>query len=81
MKHLKYLTFITQLGLNLVTSILLGCFIGYLLDKLFNLDNVFFIIFMILGLISGLFSAYLNLKNVINKENKKTGEDNEWFYF
>ncbi|WP_296254806.1 AtpZ/AtpI family protein [uncultured Ezakiella sp.] len=77
MKHLKYLTFITQLGLNLVTSILLGCFIGYLLDKLFNLDNVFFIIFMILGLISGLFSAYLNLKNVINKENKKTGEDNE----
>ena len=77
MKHLKYLTFITQLGLNLVTSILLGCFIGYLLDKLFNLDNVFFIIFMILCLISGLFSAYINLKNVINKENKKTGEDNE----
>ena len=77
MTHLKYLNFITKLGLNLVTSILLGCFIGYLLDKLFNLDNVFFIIFMILGLISGLFSAYLNLKNVINKENKKTGEDNE----
>lgn len=77
MKHLKYLTFITQLGLNLVTSILLGCLVGYLLDKLFKLNNIFFIIFMIFGIISGFASAYLNIKKIIDKDNKKIGEDDE----
>lgn len=80
MKHLKYLTFITQLGLNLVTTILLGCLVGYLLDKLFKLNNIFFIIFMIFGVISGLASAYLNIKKLIDKDNKKTGKDDEWFF-
>ena len=77
MKHLKYLTFITQLGLNLVTTILLGCLVGYLLDKLFKLNNIFFIIFMIFGIFSGLASSYLNIKKIINKDNKKTGKDDE----
>lgn len=80
MKHLKYLTFITQLGLNLVTTILLGCLVGYLLDKLFKLNNIFFIIFMIFGIFSGLASSYLNIKKIINKDNKKTGKDDEWFF-
>lgn len=80
MKHLKYLTFITQLGLNLVTTILLGCLVGYLLDKLFKLNNIFFIIFMIFGIFSGLGSAYLNIKKIIDKDNKKTGKDDEWFF-
>lgn len=77
MKHLKYLTFITQLGLNLVTTILLGCLVGYLLDKLFKLNNIFFIIFMIFGIFSGLASSYLNIKKIIDKDNKKTGKDDE----
>ena len=80
MKHLKYLTFITQLGLNLVTTILLGCLVGYLLDKLFKLNNIFFIIFMIFGIFSGLASAYLNIKKIIDKDNKKTGKYDEWFF-
>ncbi len=32
---------------------------------------------MIFGIISGFASAYLNIKKIIDKDNKKTGEDDE----
>lgn len=80
MKYLKYLTLITQIGLDMVTTILFGCFIGYLLDKLFKIENkIFFTIFMILGVISGFYALYKNMSKIIERKDKikKEGDNYE----
>lgn len=80
MKNLKYLALITQVGLDMITTILFGCFIGYLLDKLFKIDNnIFFTIFMILGVIAGFYGLFKNLSKIIEKKEsiKKDGDLDE----
>lgn len=78
MKYLKFLTLITQIGLDMVTIILLSSFVGYLLDKLFKIKNgIFLTIFMILGVLSAFYSVYKNLskiagiKKAIEDDNKE----------
>lgn len=71
MKYLKYLTLITQLGLDMISAILLGCFIGYILDKIFKINSgIFFTIFMILGIISGFYNMYKNMNRIIKEKDK-----------
>ena len=60
----KNLALITQVGLSIVTPILLGVYLGGLLDKKLNTNGVLTLIFIILG--SG--AGFLNLFKLIDKK-------------
>lgn len=53
---------LSSLGLMLPSSIAVGLFIGYQLDKLFNSHPWMLIIFLLLGLASGFISLFRGLK-------------------
>lgn len=55
---LKNLTLISQIGISIITPILLGVFIGQLLDKWVNTKGVFMIIFIILGVGGGFMNLF-----------------------
>ena len=56
-KMLKNLALISQIGLSMITPILLGVFIGQLLDKWIGTEILFSITFIILGV----GAAFMNL--------------------
>lgn len=56
-KILKDLALISQIGISMITPILLGVFIGQLLDKWIGTESFFVITFIILGV----GAAFMNL--------------------
>lgn len=59
---------VVHLGLTMVISIV-GCFLlGLYLDKKFQLGGIAIILFLILGIFIGAFSAYKLIKQDENKE-------------
>ena len=53
-----------KISLDLMSSILVGAFIGYGLDKVFSTKPVFFIIFLVLGIITGFYSLFKTIKKL-----------------
>ena len=53
-----------KISLDLMSSILVGAFIGYGLDKVFSTKPVFFIIFLVLGIITGFYSLFKTMKKL-----------------
>jgi F0F1-type ATP synthase assembly protein I len=58
MNYLKYV----NLGLMMVTPAIVGLLIGALLDRAFKSYPLFTLLFMVLGIMSGLWSVYKSLK-------------------
>lgn len=71
MKNFRYLTLITQLGIDIISGIAVGIVLGTLLDKWIKTNGIFTIILMLLGLFSGLQIAYKRLQSFIKKSDKK----------
>lgn len=74
MKNLKYFTLVLQLGLNIMSGILAGLVIGMLLDKWLHTNNIFTLIFLIIGIIS---SANQTYRYFARLTAKKTNNDSE----
>ncbi len=55
---LRYLALITQVGLTMVTSVLVGAVIGTYLDRLLGTTAVFTLLLIVLGAGSGFYSVY-----------------------
>ena len=53
-----------KISLDLISSIIVGAFIGYGLDKIFLTKPVFFIIFLVLGIITGFYSMFKTVKKL-----------------
>ena len=53
-----------KISLDLISSIIVGAFIGYGLDKIFLTKPVFFIIFLVLGIITGFYSLFKTVKKL-----------------
>ena len=70
---LENLVLITQLGLNVVTPVLICVILGSWIDKKTGFHTV--LIFLILGVLSGGLSAYKMAKHIIDRE--KEAEDKE----
>ncbi len=51
-----------NLGINLISSILVGMAMGYGLDKLFSTAPVFMILFIFLGFAAGIRSIWLQME-------------------
>lgn len=55
---LQNLGLVTQIGLSVITPILLGVFFGQFLDKKLGLNGIFSIIFIILGAGAGFLNIF-----------------------
>ena len=53
-----------KISLDLMSSIIVGALIGYGLDKIFLTKPVFFIIFLVLGIITGFYSLFKTVKKL-----------------
>lgn len=66
----KALGMITQLGISMITPILLGLYIGKTIDNKFHKDGIFTIIFIIIGVMA----AFFNLFKLIGTNDEKKGK-------
>lgn len=64
MKQSSPLQFI-RLGIDLVSPIVLGVFIGHLIDNHFNTKPLALIIFIVLGILAGLLNIFRILKKIV----------------
>ena len=74
MFHKKIKDYLTvgTIGLHLVSGIIVGLFIGYLLDNFFNTQNyIFTIVFFFLGILSGFYNMYKDVMKYIKEEESK----------
>ena len=53
-----------KISLDLISSIIVGALIGYGLDNIFLTKPVFFIIFLVLGIITGFYSLFKTMKKL-----------------
>ena len=53
-----------KISIDLVAAIITGSIIGLGLDKFFSTKPIFFLIFLVLGIITGFYSLYKSVKNL-----------------
>ena len=53
-----------KISLDLISSIIVGVLIGLGLDKIFLTKPIFFIIFLVLGIITGFYSLFKTMKKL-----------------
>jgi len=53
-----------KVGLDLVSTIIVAVLIGLGIDKIFSTHPIFFIIFLLLGIITGFYSLYKSFKKL-----------------
>lgn len=53
-----YFSLVTQLGLTIISTILVGLFIGIFLDRSLKTNGVFLILFVLMGIIAGFYNVY-----------------------
>ena len=53
-----------KISLDLISSIVVGTLIGFGLDKIFSTKPVFFVIFLVLGIITGFYSLFKTVKKL-----------------
>lgn len=61
-EKLKPLALVGQIGIDVVSSIVIAYLIGYGFDKLFKTNGVFSIIFIVLGACAGFYNLYRSVK-------------------
>lgn len=66
--NLRKLAELSSIGLVLPSSIAVGLFIGYVLDRWLGTDPVLLLVFTVLGVVSGLLSLARALKRQMKNE-------------
>jgi ATP synthase protein I len=61
-KYIKLLAMVSTMGLSMVLALVIAIAIGYYLDKWFQTSPVFFLIFMVLGIVAGFRNIYVLMK-------------------
>jgi ATP synthase protein I len=60
--YIKLLALVSTMGISMVLAIVIAIAIGYYLDKWLQTGPVFFLIFMILGIVAGFRNIYVIMK-------------------
>ena len=60
--YIKLLAIASTMGISMVLALVIAIAIGYYLDKWFKTSPVFFLIFMVLGIIAGFRNIYVIMK-------------------
>jgi ATP synthase protein I len=58
------------MGLHLVSGIIVGCVIGYFLDKWLNTSPWFMLTFLLLGIAAGFLNVYRDTKRLLKYQEK-----------
>lgn len=70
---LKYISLITQLGLTVISSILLFLVGALYLEKKFQTDGVLILAGVLIGVTVGVFASYKLLKKTLEQNDRKYG--------
>jgi ATP synthase protein I len=70
---LDNIALVTQLGLTMAGSILFCFAIGYFLDKWLGTKGLFIVIFLLLGIAGGGYTAYRQIMQATKESEKKKG--------
>jgi len=70
----RKLAALSSLGLMLPSSIAVGLFIGYFLDKLLGTEPWMLIVFTLFGVASGLLSLFRGLKKLGIEKDREDGD-------
>lgn len=73
---MKNIVLITQVGISVISPILLGLWIGTKLDKWLGTKYIFSIIMIILGIASGFLQAYKLITKATNNNSKSNLDGN-----
>ncbi len=65
---LKYISLITQLGLTVISSILIFLVGAVYLEKKFQTNGILILVGVLIGVAAGVFAAYKLLKKTLEKE-------------
>ncbi|MEA2096104.1 MAG: AtpZ/AtpI family protein [Candidatus Cloacimonadota bacterium] len=65
---LKYISLITQLGLTIISSILIFLVGAIYMEKKFQTEGVLILVGVLIGVAAGVFAAYKLLKKTLEKE-------------
>ena len=60
--YIKLLAIVSTMGISMVVALVIAIAIGYYLDKWFQTSPVFFLIFMVLGIVAGFRNIYVIMK-------------------
>lgn len=60
-----------QVTVELISGVLVGAGIGYILDEIFDFHSILLLIFIILGSIAGMLNVYRYIKNSEDREERK----------
>ncbi|OGP52308.1 MAG: hypothetical protein A2Y79_13585 [Deltaproteobacteria bacterium RBG_13_43_22] len=60
--YVKLLAMASTMGISMVLALVIAIVIGYYLDKWFQTSPVFFLIFMVLGIVAGFRNIYVIMK-------------------
>lgn len=58
-KAMKWMTLLSQVGITMIANIFVGLFIGKYLDQWLNTSPLFLLLFIFVGVFSGIKSVYL----------------------
>ena len=61
-KYIKLMALVSSLGISMGLSIVIGIAIGYYLDKWFRTSPVFFLIFLMLGIVAAFRNIFVIMK-------------------
>ncbi len=75
--ELKKLNMIPYFGFAVISNLIVAGLIGYYLDKFTFKNNVIFIVFLCLGLISGIYNGIKEMLKEIQIQEKKERENGE----
>ncbi len=59
---MKLIGMASTMGISMVLALVIAIVVGYYLDKWFKTSPVFFLIFMVLGIIAGFRNIYVIMK-------------------
>jgi len=76
-KVVKSFTLILQLGLNVIACLIVSCGLGYIIDRKFD-TKCWFIVFLILGIITAYRNCYIMLKGFYTKD--KSSKQKQYEY-
>jgi ATP synthase protein I len=65
---LKMLSMVSQIGLIMVASIVIGFFIGKFIDSFLGFSFIFTAIFTLLGVVAGFWNIYKSINFIFDKE-------------
>lgn len=71
----KKVAALSSLALVLPSSIAVGWFLGYMLDKIFGTRRWLQLVFLMLGIVSGFYSLIRGLSKLKDENNKSPNEE------